>query len=412
MMKKIGLVSLCLLWVGGVSAAVDNKQQESIDRGEYIAFAGDCNACHTVEQGDKYAGGYAFPTPFGVVFSTNITPNKEHGIGNYSYQDFVRVMREGVAPGGTLYPAMPFTSYHYVTDADLEDLWSYLQSIPPSDKPNLENTMIFPANIRLGLKVWNFMFLNTDEFVENKDKSAEWNRGAYLIKGLAHCGECHTPRNIAMASDESKTLMGGPLGSINAPNITPLELKKQGWTRESLVDLFHQGHSSQGVVNHDMLEVVSNSLSHLTIEDLDAVATYLLDSSDATLQERINVAKLTNTEEKSGKKLFTLNCGGCHGLNGEGSAVAPALNTNATVKATDPTNLIAFILKGIPKSYLTLLPMPSHSQTLSDAQIVEVVNYVRLTWGQNERIDVDTVAKIRKRLEKMDAIKPYPETTE
>lgn len=372
----------------------------SVERGRYIAFAGDCAACHNAEngKGDKFAGGYAFPTPFGVVYSTNITPDKEHGIGNYSYDDFVKVMREGIAPTGNLYPAMPFTSFHIVTDNDMKDLWSYMQAVPASDTPNIENTMIFPANIRFGLKSWNLLFLDSKPFAVNKEKSAEWNRGAYLVEGLAHCGECHTPRNIAMAMNTDKPLMGGALGSINAPNITPLELRKEGWTRSSLVDLFHQGHSAQGIVSSQMLEAVSNSFSHLTIDDLDAVATYLLDDADTSPAQREVTAKLTNLEEKDGKGLFTSNCAGCHGLAGEGSPVAPALNTNATIRATDPSNMIIFILKGIEKSEITLLPMPGHNQMLDNDQIASLSNYMRLTWGNNEKVDAELVDEIRQSL--------------
>ena len=377
-----------------LAAALD----DSVERGRYIAYAGDCAACHNVDGGDDYAGGHAFPTPFGIVYSTNITPDKTHGIGGYLYDDFVKVMREGIAPRGNLYPAMPFTSFHRVTDRDLKDLWRYLQIVPASSTPNVENTMIFPANIRFGLKAWNLLFLDSAGFVTNSKKSKEWNRGAYLVEGLAHCGECHTPRNIAMAMDESKALSGGFLGNMNALDITPAELRKQGWSRTSLVDLFHTGHSAQGVVNHEMLEAVSNSFSHLTIDDLNAVATYLLDDSDVTAVELKLTAKLTNKEKKDGKVLFTHNCSGCHGVNGEGSTIAPALQSNASVKATDPNNLIIFILEGIPKSDITMMAMPGYSEILGNEQIVSLSNYIRLSWGVNQKITAEKVQDIRQSL--------------
>lgn len=398
---SIALMALILSSVSFATALDD-----SVERGRYIAYAGDCAACHNVEGGDEYAGGHAFPTPFGIVYSTNITPDKTHGIGDYSYDDFVKVMREGIAPSGNLYPAMPFTSFHIVTDSDLQDLWHYLQRVPFSSTPNVENTMIFPANIRFGLKAWNLLFLDSTGFVANSDKSKEWNRGAYLVEGLAHCGECHTPRNIAMAMDESKALSGGFLGNINALDITPAELLKQGWSRASLVDLFHTGHSAQGVVNHEMLEAVSNSFSHLTIDDLNAVATYLLDDTDVTAVELKVTAKLTNKEKKDGKVLFTHNCSGCHGVNGEGSAIAPALHSNASVKATESDNLITFILEGIPKSDITMMAMPGYSEILSNKQIVSLSNYIRLSWGSNQKITAKKVHNIRQSLLDSGDIKP------
>ena len=390
---SLALVALTFSYISPPVALSD-----SVERGRYIAYTGDCAACHNIEGGDQYAGGYAFPTPFGTVYSTNITPDKTHGIGNYSDEDFVKVMREGIAPGGNLYPAMPFTSFHIVTDEDLEDLWHYLQTIPASDTPNVENTMMFPANIRFGLKSWNLLFLDSTDFIANSQKSEEWNRGAYIVEGLAHCGECHTPRNMAMAMDKSKALSGGFLNNIYAPDITPVELRKQGWSRASMVDLLHTGHSAQGGVNHEMLKAVLNSFSHLTIDDLNAVATYLLDDTDTTLAEREVTAKLTKKEGSEGKVLFTNSCSGCHGANGEGSPVAPALGSNASVKATDPSNLIIFILQGIPKSDITMLPMPGFNQTLSNEQIVSLSNYIRLSWGDNQKITVEQVQNIRQLL--------------
>ena len=378
----------------------------NIENGKYIARAGDCAACHTSNESDPYAGGIAFPTPFGVIYSTNITPNKEQGIGNYTFQDFSDTLRTGVAPKGNLYPAMPFTSYHKMSDTDMHNLWAYLQSLPESKTPNIENSMMFPANIRMGLKGWNLLFLNSGQYKTNQNKSAEWNRGAYLIQGWAHCGECHTPRNLFMATKGSPELQlsGSQLGSIMAPDIRSNELEKQGWTRESLTKLLHSGHSEQGVVNHEMLEVVSKSLRYLTKDDINAIVTNLLDLKDVSNEEIHQAAKVANKNIVDSYHLFTFNCAGCHGLNGEGTSFAPTLQNNATVKANNPTNLITFILKGIPASNVSsdtaFVAMPAQAEILTDHQIATLAFLLRSSWStvNNPEITADQVKEIRERL--------------
>ena len=405
------LVSTATLFFAHASYATT---ENTIENGKYIANAGDCAACHTSNEADPFAGGVSFPTPFGVIYSTNITPSKEQGIGHYSFEDFSETLRTGVAPKGNLYPAMPFTSYHKMSDGDMHDLWAYLQSLPESNTPNIDNSMMFPANIRMGLKGWNLLFLNSGQYEPNKEESAEWNRGEYLIQGWAHCGECHTPRNIFMASksDPELQLSGSQLGAIMAPNIRPKELRKQGWTRESLTQLLHSGYSAQGVVNHEMFEVVSKSLKYLTKDDINAIVTRLLDLQDVSDEETHRLAKVTNKNIVDSEHLFSYNCAGCHGINGEGTTIAPPLQSNATVKATNPTNLITFILKGIPASNVskdtTFVPMPSQAQVLTDHQIATLAFLLRASWSnvQDPEITAEQVKEIREQLIESGDIEP------
>ena len=408
--KKNLLIASSLLLSHSLFAA----DLDSIKRGEYIAKAGDCAACHSVDGQDTFSGGLAFPTPFGIVYSTNITPNKESGIGQYSFDEFSETLRTGVAPKGNLYPAMPYTSYNKFSDADMHDLWNYFQTVSESKTPNKENSMMFPANIRMGLKGWNLLFLDNEQYKNNDAKSAEWNRGAYLVKGAAHCGECHTPRNIFMATkgDPELQLSGSQLGAIRAPNIRPEELRKQSWTRESLTQLLHDGYSAQGVVNHEMFEVVSKSLRYLTADDINAIVTNILDIEDISKDHKEQVAIALNKNINDKQKLFTYNCAGCHGMSGEGSTFAPSLATNGTVKSTNPDNLIHFILEGIPAANITdattFVPMPGQAQVLNNDQIAELANLLRETWGTKDlqKITVDQVQEIRERL--IDAGKIQP----
>ena len=400
--KRLCISTATLLLSQASYATAEN----SIENGKYIAIAGDCAACHTSNEADPFAGGVSFPTPFGVIYSTNITPNKEQGIGHYSFQDFSETLRTGVAPIGNLYPAMPFTSYHKMSDADMTDLWAYLQSIPESKTPNLENSMMFPANIRMGLKGWNLLFLGSGQYEADKTKSDEWNRGAYLIEGWTHCGECHTPRNIFMASKTAPELQlsGSVLGSVMAPDIRTKELIKQGWTRQSLTQLLHKGYSEQGVANHEMLEVVSKSLKFLTKDDINAIVTRLLDSKDASAEGEHPIATVANKSLVDSDNLYAYNCAGCHAANGEGTSFAPPLQSNATIRATNPTNLITFILKGIPASNAnkdsTFVAMPAQAQVLSDQQITTLANLLRASWSTAEdpEITADQVKEIRESL--------------
>lgn len=400
--KQLCISTVALLLSQASYATAEN----SIESGKYISTAGDCAACHTSNEADPFAGGVAFPTPFGVIYSTNITPNKEQGIGNYSFQDFSDALKTGVAPKGNLYPAMPFTSYHKMSDADMQDLWAYFQSIPESKTPNVDNSMMFPANIRMGLKGWNLLFLGSYEYQADKTKSDEWNRGAYLIQGWTHCGECHTPRNIFMASktDPELQLSGSLLASVMAPDIRTKELVKQGWTRETLTQLLHKGHSTQGVANHEMFEVVSKSLQYLTKDDINAIVTNLLDLKDASAEEEHQVVKAVHKPLVDIDNLYAYNCAGCHAANGDGTMIAPPLQSNATIRATNPSNLITFILKGIPASNVsnetTFVGMPAQAQVLTDKQIATLATLLRVSWSTIEtpEITVEQVKEIRERL--------------
>ena len=252
--------------------------QGDAKRGEYLSKAGGCLGCHTEERKDAtpYAGGRALKTPFGTFYGPNITPDKKAGIGGWAFADFVRALREGEEPDGAhFFPAFPYSSFTRITDADLRDLWAYLQSLKPSPQPSKPHDLGFPFNVRLSLLGWKWLFFAPGEFRSDPSKSAQVNRGAYLAVALGHCGECHTPRNIAGGPKKDRFLGGAKLGEgTAAPNITPTRLKRYG--DSELKDILSSGLFPDGDVMGDtMSEVVRNTTSQLTAADLDALIAYL-----------------------------------------------------------------------------------------------------------------------------------------
>ncbi|MGH8809949.1 MAG: c-type cytochrome, partial [Noviherbaspirillum sp.] len=263
-----------------VCAAPDLSSTDLIKRGQYLATAGDCVACHTAPGGKPMAGGLSLPTPLGPIISTNITPSKTQGIGNYTEAQFTDALRKGVrADGQHLYPAMPYPSYAKVTDDNAHALYAcFMQGVAPVDTPPAQQTNLpFPFNIRLSMAAWNLLFLDSKPFVADASKGAEWNRGAYLTRGLAHCSTCHTPRNMLMAEDLSRELGGGEVGSWYAPNITSdANSGVGGWSEQEIVDYMRFGQvANKGQAAGPMAEAIDHSLRHLTADDSHAIAVYL-----------------------------------------------------------------------------------------------------------------------------------------
>jgi mono/diheme cytochrome c family protein len=386
----------------GISAAV--SAETSVERGQYLALAGDCIGCHTAEDGADYAGGLGLATPYGTLYSTNITPDEETGIGSYSQDQFFRVLNEGIAADGhRLYPAMPFTSYHLVTRADSDAMYDFFMSLPAVKRENTPNGMAWPFSMRVSLIFWDWLYASQESFEPAPGKSEQWNRGAYLVKGLGHCGECHTPRNKLGAMISDQNLSGGNLGVFRAPDIRAKAMRGKGWSTDGLVSYLKHGQSDSGLAFGDMFTVVSHSTRHLSAADLEAISAYLLDGKVEGAADRPEPDSSPEVESKlaAGRQAYLDLCAGCHGSDGEGiPAVTPPLAHNAIVAADDPYNLIKVSLVGIAGELLgrsaAWESMPGFSTQFSDEQLASLVNYMRVQWGQRRpSVTPAEVLKIR-----------------
>jgi mono/diheme cytochrome c family protein len=381
-----------------------------VERGAYLAKAADCMVCHTAPGGKEYAGGLAFKLPFGMLYSTNITPDKETGIGNYSDGDFLNALHRGVRrDGARLYPAMPYTSYTYISDDDALAIKAYLFSLAPVHAAPPENTLQFPFNQRWGMMFWSAVFNPNTRFEPNTSKSAEWNRGAYLAEALAHCGECHTPRNLAFALDNRKKFAGALTAGWRAFNITSdKQTGLGGWSDEQLVSYLSTGHAvGRGTASGPMGEAVDHSFSQLAPEDIHAIVAYLrsvppISSPDlpatpappapASHKEGVTIADI------SGKRIFEGTCVSCHGWTGE-SPVSPFATITGSVAVNDPSaiNVAQIVISGTKRHTPDgVLSMPAFGDAYSDEEIAAVANYVTARFGgKGSKLTARDVADLR-----------------
>jgi mono/diheme cytochrome c family protein len=384
-------------------------QANIVARGEYLAKAADCMVCHTTEGGKEYAGGLGFKLPFGTLYSTNITPDKETGIGNYSDQDFLNAVHRGVRrDGARLYPAMPYTSYTYMTDDDALAIKAYLFSLAPVHAPAPANTLAFPFNQRWGMIFWSALFNPDTRFTPDTSKSPEWNRGAYLSEALAHCGECHTPRNLAFALNNRQKFAGALTAGWRAFNITSdKETGVGGWRDDDLIAYLSIGHAAgHGSASGPMGEAVDHSFSQFAPEDIRAVVAYLrsvppMTSTDlpaTTAPPAPASHKDGPTADARGKMVFEGACVSCHGWTGE-SSVSPFATLTGAWAVNDPTatNVAQIVLSGTTRhNPPDALSMPAFGNAYSDDEIAAVANYVTARFGsKGSKLTAKDVADLR-----------------
>jgi len=391
----------------GVPAGLEKASL--IERGEYLAKAADCMVCHTAPGGKEYAGGLGFKLPFGTLYSTNITAD-ETGIGNYSDQDFLNAVQRGKRhDGAMLYPAMPYPSYTYMTDDDVLAVKAYLFSLPPVRAAAPENTLSFPFNQRWAMLFWSTVFNPNTRFTPDTSKSPEWNRGAYLVEALAHCGECHTPRNLAFALDNRKKFAGAVTAGWRAFNISSdKNTGIGGWKDEDLIAYLSTGHATgHGAASGPMGEAVDHSLSQLAPEDIRAIAAYLRsvpptsspDLPATTAPPAPASHKEGVTADARGKMMFEGACVSCHGWTGE-STVSPTATLTGAWAVNDPaaTNVAQIVISGT-KRYTPdgALSMPAFGNAYSDDEIAAVANYVTARFGsKGSKLTANDVAELRK----------------
>ena len=371
------------------ASAAQPRGPALVEKGRYLATAGDCVACHTVPGGKPFAGGLAFTLPFGTLYSSNITPDPKAGIGAWSNAQFVRAMRHGVrGDGKDLYPAFPYTAYAKMSTDDLLAVRAYLASLAPVAAAPPANDLAFPFNQRFVMRAWKLLFLDDAQMAPQPAQSPEWNRGAYLVEALGHCGECHTPRNLAYGLS-GKKFAGATTQGWKAYNITS-DPKSGigGWSVDQLAAYLGTGHAEgRGTASGSMAEVVSLSLSHLTPPDLRAMAVYLksvpprpsqdgedIDATPPTLAKASLALPAPGSAGKDnamGLRIFATACAGCHAWNGEGTP-GPDAALRGARGANDPqaANMIQTILHGAPGR------MPAFGRAYRDAEIAAVSNYV------------------------------------
>ncbi|AOB30194.1 alcohol dehydrogenase [Bordetella sp. H567] len=404
-----------------------NVDAQLIKQGEYLSRAADCVACHTAKDGKPYAGGLPFDTPIGTVYSTNITPDKETGIGDYSYEDFDRAVRHGVGKGvGSLYPAMPYTSYAHVSPDDVKALYAYfMHGVTPVKQQNKGTDIPWPLSMRWPLGIWRGLFApdvangtaSAPGGQQAASGDAEVLRGRYLVEGLGHCSACHTPRGFALQekastdADGTAFLSGAVVEGWLAKNLRgDVNSGLGSWSKEDIAAFLKGGRNAHSAAFGGMAQVVQDSTQHMSDADLAAIAAYLktlapagkgdartLAYSDATGQ-----ALRTGSDKSEGAITFLNNCAACHRSTGKGYAETfPQLAQSSTVLSGDPASLIHLVLKGAQmpgtRSAPTQYAMPGFDYRLSDGEVAAVVTFVRNSWGnQASAVTADQVAKVRK----------------
>ena len=392
-------------WASTILPAHDTPGFSAVQRGHYLVRAGDCASCHTANNGAPFAGGRAVLTPFGVIYSTNITPDKDTGIGKWSEADFYRTMHAGLdRQMNNLYPAMPYVWYTRVTPDDVRAIKAYLDTLTPVRQVNRKPELPWPMSERGVMGMWNKMYFNKGAFAHDARKSAQWNRGAYLVEGLGHCGACHTDPNFAGAPT-GKPLHGGLLVGSFAPSLAgSLRDGLGGWTAPEIVEYLKTGSNGKTAAAGAMAEVIANSTQHLSDADLYAIASYLKDiPAPKSTTDNSEFDKDTRT---LGSAVYVDNCAGCHMDGGQGQPhVFPQLKGSSAVQAAKPQTMIRVVLGGagvpVTQSKPTGLKMPAFNEKLDDAQVAAVVSYIRNAWGNHgTAVSASDVADMRTNLRK------------
>lgn len=389
-----------------------------LDRGEYIARLGNCVACHTVENGQPFTGGLKMEVPnMGAIYATNITPDPETGIGLYSFEDFDQAMRKGIAKEGhRLYPAMPYPAYAKMSEQDMRDLYDYfMHGVKPVHQENLPAEISPLLSARWPLGVWSALFTKNTPYQPDPERSAEWNRGAYLTQGLGHCGACHTPRGLffqekAMDERNANFLAGATLDHWYASSLNgDINSGLGRWTKQDIVDFLKTGHNRFGSAFGTMVEVVNTSTHHMTGEDLNAMAEYL--KSLPAVKEKGEPAYSYNNKTASALKaleydepgalIYSQYCSSCHQSDGKGqSPYHPPLAGNPVIMDADPSSLINITLNGSLRVIANDIPdrynMPYFREQLTDTQIAQVISFMRSGWGNTgDAVTVKQVSAIR-----------------
>jgi mono/diheme cytochrome c family protein len=365
----------------------DPQAFTQIERGRYLAVASDCVSCHTVPNSNQpFAGGRAIETPFGNIFAPNITPDPETGIGAWSDDEFDAAVRKGIGRNGSpLYPAMPYNAFTKMSRTDVQAIRAYLNTVTAVHNPRTATALPFPFNIRAAMRVWNALYFKEGEYTFDAQKSSEWNRGAFLVDGPAHCGACHTPKSALGGDKLSQYLQGSYLQGWSAPDITNSSRLGLGrWSADDIVAFLKTGHNRITAATGPMAEAVHLSTSQMTDGDVKAIATYLKSLPGG--EDNVKPLSQDNPAMTAGAAIYRDQCSACHALDGRGVAkLFPSIADSSMVRSTDPTTAIRIVLRGARSigtaSEPTAPGMPSYGRQLDDSQVAAVLTYMRNMWG-------------------------------
>ena len=385
------------------AAAADALSADPVARGRYLIVAGDCRSCHTNPGGAAFAGARPIGTPFGDIYSSNITPDRRTGIGSWTDDQFYKALHEGVRPDGArLYPAFPYPHFTRLSRADADAMRAYLATVPPVSQVKPANRLPFPLNLRFMMRIWDALYFRPGTFQPDPARSAEWNRGAYLVDGPGHCGACHTPMNLLGAERQDRAFQGGKLDDWVTVNITGAGRDGlASWSQVDLVEYLRTGRNARASASGSMQEVVYESTSRMSDADLAAIATYLrtIPGSGAAPDAGAPDAAAL----RAGEAIYLDACAACHKSNGEGAPrLFPPLKGSASLQSKDPTTVVRVILEGarsVPTpGRPTPLAMPAFGWKLTDDQIASVASYIRNSWGNlTPAVAERDVSRLRRR---------------
>lgn len=383
---RVILAMLFLCTAFSVAQAQPEPAAETVARGKALVIAGDCAGCHTADPAKPFAGGRRIDTPFGAVYSPNLTPDRETGLGAWREDDFIRAFRYGVAPDGSrYYPAFPYPSFTKLTRQDIGAIRAYLATLVPFRNTPPQPQLRWPLNYRVVMRLWNYFFFPPGIFEPNQQKGAEWNRGGYLVTGAAHCGTCHTPKNYFGAARRGRALGGGPVDGWFAPRLDGAARSGlKSWSVDDIAEYLASGRNGKSHADGPMAEVVINSTSQMSDADIRAIAVYLKDLPAGEPEPVVSPPPAADMT--AGKALYDRACVACHEADGRGAPrIYPPLPGNANLQSADPASTLRIILDGAQTVTTPRAPnkgsMPGYAGQWSDQEIAAVTNYIRNAWG-------------------------------
>jgi mono/diheme cytochrome c family protein len=400
--RSLAAILVSLLLCGAFRSEAAEPSADTIAQGKALVVAGDCASCHTADPAKPFAGGRLIATPFGGVYAPNLTPDNETGLGSWRDEDFVRALRLGIAPDGSrYYPAFPYPYFTKLIRDDMLAIRAYLATLQPVRNKVPQPEMLFPFSFRVGMRLWNWLYLEPGIIIPDQAKGTEWNRGRYLVEGLGHCGACHTPKNRLGADKRDLPLGGNSVERVFAPRLDGAQRSGlKSWSADDITEYLQSGRNAKSHAGLLMSEVVLNSTSKMSDSDVRAIAVYLKSLPAGAPEAAVSPPPPAQMAE--GEKVYRSACVSCHEADGSGAPrIYPPLPGNANLQSAAPLNAIRVILDGAQTVTTPRAPnkgdMPAYAAKLSDQQIADVTTYIRNAWGNAApAVTADVVARARR----------------